>query len=59
MTEREHQVRKKRPKKSEFVSEGARDAASSRSEPFVTLPKLRSRLIQLSPPGAAVSNSAE
>jgi hypothetical protein len=34
-------------------------AATSRSEPFVTLPKFRSRLIQPSPPGAAASSSAE
>ncbi len=34
-------------------------AATCRSAPFVTLPKFRSRLIQLSPPGAAASSSAE
>ena len=34
-------------------------AATSRSEPFVTLPKFRSRLIQPSPPDAAASSSAE
>jgi hypothetical protein len=44
--------------------EDARDtsflrAATSRSEPFVTLPKFRSRLIQPSPSGAAASSSAE
>jgi hypothetical protein len=34
-------------------------AATCRSEPFVTLPKFRSRLIQLSLPGAAASSWAE
>ena len=34
-------------------------AATCRSQRFVTLPKFRSRLIQLSPLGAAVSNWAE